>query len=222
MTKRQKVDLNAQMIWLGDETDSNPLAQVLKFLKYWGVRLPYQFAYIDASDDFLTPDFKWDNFVLTHRESKHYHLRSLASHDSEIGKIFRAKESCEVLQRQILKFLHSLINSETRFLILNTVDLALSAKARLQMLALMEETLKRSERTFFIHSHEESSWAQSCDFKMNPALNLERYISPMAHIGQELGGKLQVAQNISPLRTPIAAKVEKELDDKVQQLKKFG
>lgn len=222
MTKRQKVDLNAQMIWLGDENSGNPLAQVLKFLKYWGVRLPYQFAYVDASCDFLTPGLKWEDFVLAHRESRHYHLRSLASHDSEIGEIFKASDSCEILKRLILKLLHSLMDTETRFVIVNTSEFALSTSARMLVLALMEETLKKSERTFFIHSLEETSWAQSCDYKIGNAFNLERYISPIAQIGEELGEKLHVVHAMSPLPSGPLTPVEKELDDEAQHLKKFG
>lgn len=226
MVKRQKTDLNAQMIWMGDENDSNALAMVLKFLKYWGVRLPYQFSYIDQSVDFQDCEFSWDQFVVAHKNSSHYQLRTLASQDSEIGLIFRDENSCELKKRQLLKLVHALTNPEVRFLILDTTHLDLSHDARELILAVMSESVRASERTFFIHSHEETSWAQSCHYKMllcpNNAFSLETYLSPSAQIGEELEHKLYAVHE--PAFTPFPPNLssEKEMDDEALPLKKFG
>ncbi len=226
MTKRQKTDLNAQMIWLGDENDSNPLARVLKFLKCWGVRLPYQFAFVDSSEDFLTSDLTWKKFVDKYQDATEYYLKSLLAASSEVSKFMQDQEACSKQKKTLLRLVCALTEADQRFVILSTSGIELPYEVREQTLAFMSEVLRSSERTFFIHSLEESNWAQGCDYKMQlcprQAFSLERHISPLTQMGQELGSRFHIVhspESVTPM-APVTS--EKEMDDKVQHLKKFG
>ena len=178
MTKRHKTDLTAQMIWLGEQEQSNSLATTLKFLKFWGIRLPYQFVNLEACDMGLSFDGRLIDYILNttniERESEleaklagaqHFHLRNLLFGDNPFAQALK-EDVCEADEHYVYlaKIVQTLLSADFRFLIVELGQESLPNEISAQVLAALTEQVKLSNSTAFIATSEATTWAACADY----------------------------------------------------------
>lgn len=204
MIKRQKVELNAQTIYLGPNAGLNPLATSMQFLKYCGIRLPYQFCNLcDDTEALQKASMSLVSFLLadhavnqTHdlahafEELKKSHMYNLVELlKSEAGLRDKWASPLSELDQQsvsLAKLCQALLKNEKQFLVTELSDQTIGNQLAPLVLSALAEHTELTASTIFLMTDDLETWGGTINYQLarneRSEFALEAYLHHDAHI----------------------------------------
>lgn len=181
--KKHKVELSAQTIWLGESAECNSLATTLQFLKSWGIRLPYQFANLSASDkvelksetlasfllrsDSFGQTFDLEKYCEDLARKRLFNLLALIQ--NEMGLATKWSQSFCALDaptQYLARICKTLLSDEHRFLILELTQKDIPRELAPALMGALSEHIKGRGNTLFLATDDIDTWGATTDYQL--------------------------------------------------------